>query len=53
MNINLSKIANFIVYFLIAVLVFFIIHALANSINIEFKKTPINSLKVDNSILNI
>lgn len=51
MNLNLSKIANFIVYFLIAILVFFIIHILSTSINFEFKELPKNSLKVNNSIL--
>lgn len=51
MNLNLSKIANFIVYFLIAILVFFIIHILATSINCKFKELPKNSLKVNNSIL--
>ncbi len=48
MNINLSKIAKFIVYFIIAILVLFIIYTLITFIN--FKEIPPNSLKVNSFI---
>lgn len=51
MNTNITKIARFIVYFLIAILIFLILYTLFTSISIEFKSIPKNRFKVDKFIL--
>lgn len=53
MNKNLTNIATYIVYLLIAILILFIAYSILISLDLNFKTTPKNSFKVQINLLNL